>query len=51
LIAKVRAAEDPKVVDSFQRKLHVLVADGKMTAALARDLWKAHRVAAEEGTK
>jgi hypothetical protein len=51
LIAKVQAAEDPKVVDSFQRKLHVLVADGKMSAGLARDLWKAHRVAAEEGMK
>lgn len=51
LIAKVQAADDPKVVDSFQRKLHVLVADGKMTAALARDLWKAHRVAATEGNK
>ena len=50
LIAKVKAAEDPKVADSFQRKLHVLVADGKMSAALARELWKAHRSAAEEGT-
>lgn len=43
LIAKVEAADDPRVVDSFQRKLHVLVADGKLTAALARELWKAHR--------
>lgn len=51
LIAKVQAADDPKVADSFQRKLHVLVADGKLPAALARDLWKAHRAAAEEGTK
>lgn len=51
LIAKVKAAEDPKVVDSFQRKLHVLVADGKMSAALARELWKAHRAVAEEGMK
>jgi len=51
LIAKVHAAEDPKVVDAFQRKLHVLVADGKMSAALARELWKAHRAAAEEGMK
>jgi hypothetical protein len=51
LIAKVKAAEDPKAADSFQRKLHVLVADGKMSAALARDLWKAHRAAAEEGMK
>lgn len=49
LIAKVKAAEDPKVVDSFQRKLHVLVADGKMSTALARELWKAHRTVAEEG--
>jgi hypothetical protein len=51
LIAKVQAADDPKVVDSFQRKLHVLVADGKMSASLARELWKAHRAAAEEGVK
>ena len=51
LIAKVKAAEDPKAVDSFQRKLHVLVADGKMSAALARELWKAHRAVAEEGMK
>jgi hypothetical protein len=51
LIAKVQAAEDPKVADSFQRKLHLLVADGKMSPALARELWKAHRAVAEEGTK
>ena len=51
LIAKVKAAEDPKAVDSFQRKLHVLVADGKMSAALARELWKAHRAVGEEGMK
>lgn len=51
LIAKVQAADDPKVVDSFQRKLHVLVAEGKMQAALARELWKAHRAVAEERTK
>ena len=51
LIAKVKAAEDPKVADSFQRKLHVLVADGKISAALARELWKAHRAVAEERTK
>lgn len=48
LIAKVRAADDPKAADSFQRKLHVLVADGKLPATLARELWKAHRAAAEE---
>ena len=51
LIAKVQAADDPKVVDSFQRKLHVLVAEGKMSPALARELWKAHRDVAEERKK
>lgn len=51
LIAKVQAAEDPKIVDSFQRKLYVLVAEGKMSPALARELWKAHRSVAEERTK
>jgi len=51
LIAKVKAAEDPKVTDSFQRKLHVLVADGKISAALGRELWKAHRAVSEEGVK
>ena len=48
LIAKVQAAEDPKLFDSFQRKLHVLVADGKLAAALARELWKAHKAVSEE---
>jgi len=51
LIAKVKAAEDPKAADSFQRKLLVLVADGQISAALARELFKAHRAVAEEGTK
>lgn len=51
LIAKVKAVEDPKAVDSFQRKLQALVADGKMSAALARELWKAHRAVTEEGRK
>ena len=51
LIAKVRAAEDPKIADSFQRKLHVLVADGRMPASLAKELWKAHRSVVEGGIK
>ena len=51
LIAKVQAADDPKVADSFQRKLRVLVADGKMPPALARELWKAHCVVRDEGMK
>ena len=51
LIAKVQAADNPKIVDSFQRKLHIMVADGKLAAGLARDLWKAHMAAADERTK
>jgi hypothetical protein len=47
LIAKVRAADQPKAADSFQRKLQVLVADGRLPPALARDLWKAHRAVVE----
>jgi len=48
LIAKVKAAEDPKAADAFERKLRVLVADGKIPAATARDLLHAHRAAAKE---
>jgi hypothetical protein len=51
LIAKVQAADDPKIMDSFQRKLHIMVADGKLPAGLARDLWKAHVATTEERTK
>jgi hypothetical protein len=51
LIAKVSAADDPKVVDSFQRKLHVLVADGAISPSLGKELWKAHRAAAEGESK
>jgi len=48
LIAKVKAVEDPRAADAFERKLRVLVADGKIPTALARELLKAHRSAAEE---
>jgi hypothetical protein len=43
LIAKVRAAEDPKVSDPFERKLRVLVADAQVSATLAKELLQAHR--------
>ncbi len=49
LIAKVKAAEDPRAADAFERKLRLLVADGKISAALARELLKTHRAPAEEG--
>lgn len=49
LIAKVGAAEDPTVRDPFERALRVLVADGKLAPALARELLAAHRSSLNEG--
>jgi hypothetical protein len=43
LIAKVRAAEDPKINDPFVRKLRILVADGALPQALAKELLEVHR--------
>ncbi len=43
LIAKVRVAEDPKITDPFVRKVQILVADGALPPALARELLDAHR--------
>jgi hypothetical protein len=43
LIAKVRAAEDTKVIDPFERKLRVLVADAKVPESLAKELLAAYR--------
>lgn len=48
LIAKVKAAEESQAADAFERRLRILVADGKVSAAAARELLKAHRAAAEE---
>jgi hypothetical protein len=48
LIAKVKAVEDPRAGSAFERKLRVLAADGKIPFAVARELLKAHREAAEE---
>lgn len=45
LIAKVKAAEDPRVSDPFERKLRVLVADAKISVALGKELLEAHREA------
>jgi hypothetical protein len=49
LIAKVRAAEEPKAADPFEWKLRVLVADGQIPAALARELLEAHRATVPKG--
>jgi hypothetical protein len=43
LIAKVRAAEDARVRDPFERMLRVLVAEGSLSESLARRLLKVHR--------
>lgn len=43
LIAKVQAAEDPKLTDPFERKLRILVADGRLSPSLAKLLLEAHR--------
>lgn len=43
LIAKVRAAEDPKIDDPFVRKVQLLVADGALPQAMAKELLAAHR--------
>ena len=50
LIAKVGAAEDPRLSDPFERKLRVLVADAKVPAALAKELMAAHRESLKEST-
>ncbi len=49
LIAKVRAADDAKAADPFERKLRVLVADAKVSATVARALLQAHRDAMTKG--
>jgi len=51
LIAKVSAAEKPKAADDFERKLRILVADGKVSGALAKELWRVHRAAMDERRK
>ena len=43
LIAKVKAAEDTRPADPFERRLRVLVADAKVPSALAKELLEAHR--------
>ena len=51
LIAKARAAEEPPAGDALEQKVRVLVADGRVPAALARELLAAHRAALKEREK
>jgi hypothetical protein len=48
LIAKVSAAEDPRGADPLEHKLRVLVADGQMPPATAKELLAAHRISMKE---
>lgn len=43
LIAKAKAAEESRTADPFERKLKVLVADGQLSANLAKQLLDLHR--------
>ena len=49
LIAKVKAAEDPSPQDAFERKLRILVADGKVSVGLAKELMAAHQLSKQRG--
>lgn len=48
LIAKVQAADDPKIHDPFERKIRLLVADMKLPATVAKELLQAHRQALKQ---
>jgi hypothetical protein len=43
LIAKVRTADESKPLDPFDRKVQLLVADGKLPVDLAKTLLAAHK--------
>jgi hypothetical protein len=49
LIAKVRAAEEPKISDPFQRRLRVLVADAQISPAVGKELLEAYRASMKGG--
>jgi hypothetical protein len=49
LIAKVQAVEDTRGGDALEQKVRVLVADGRLSAALAKELLQLHRQATEQG--
>ena len=51
LIAKVRAAEEPDAKDPLEQRLRLLVADGRLSTSVARELISAHRDTLKEGSK
>jgi hypothetical protein len=51
LIAKVAAADESRTADPLERRLRVLLADGQVSAAVARDLLAAHRESLSKGDR
>jgi hypothetical protein len=51
LIAKVAAADESRTADPLERRLRVLLADGQIASAAARDLLAAHREALSQGDR
>lgn len=51
LIAKIQAAEDPKAVDDFERRLRVLTVEGTISLPAAKELLAAHRSSLKTGSK
>lgn len=49
LIAKVAAADEARDADPFERTVRVLVADGKLAPAIARELLNAHKASNKGG--
>ena len=49
LMAKVKAADDPRPADAFEKTVRIMVADEKLSISVAKKLLKAHR--ASDGGK
>jgi hypothetical protein len=43
LIKKVKAADNPKIDDPFQKRLQVMMTDGVITSSAAKKLMKAYK--------
>ena len=48
LIAKAKVADDTQLKDAFERRLKILVADGKLSANHARELMTAHKASVQQ---
>ena len=50
LIASINAVEDPSITDEFERDVRVLLADGQISARIAKSLLKSHRSSLKNGS-